>query len=61
MIVTTMRFSRRSIHRLERVEPLHASSHIRSRHNSSATGLFDDSASVCAFAMRAATWSGRSR
>jgi len=42
---------------VQRVEPPHhdGSSHIRSRHRSSATGLFADCASVCALRMRPAT------
>ena len=43
------------VDRVQRVETPHESSHIRSRHSNRATGLLDDSARVCALAIRCAT------
>src|SRR5205823_12936599 len=45
---------------IDRLDPLHASSHIRSRPRSTATGLLADEARVSAFFRRAPTWSGES-
>src|ERR1051325_4424862 len=42
------------------VDSRHASSHIKSRVSRSATGLFDECASVCAWRMRCATVAGSS-
>src|SRR5687768_7219783 len=45
----------------QRLDAGHASSHIKSRVSSTATGLFDEYASVSACLMRCATFAGSSR